>query len=133
MNRWRSIFGSVVVVGIAGCASTASTSVMDAAVQAQLRLDTQAVANAAATHNVAQLQLAVAALNRDAVAAHSAGKLTDTKLAGIGSAIAAIERVVSVSTSVKPSPTLSTTPPPAGHPKKGGGGHSGGGNGDGGD
>lgn len=147
MNRWRSsvrcslvgvaVAVAVVAVVIAGCGSSTPKSVMDAAVQGKLRIDTQAVASAAASHNVPQLELAIAALNADAVAAHNAGKLTDTKLAEIGRAIAAVQSVLNVSSSVsrtptaKPTPTPTPKPPPA-HKKKGGDGHGGGGEGGGG-
>ena len=130
---------AVVVVSLllTACGGTQpAKSAMDPNVQTQLRRDIHLLAAAAAAHDTGGAQAALAALDADTAAAHTAGKLSDAQLAQIRAAAAAVQADLTPA----PQVTVSVTPTPAATPKssntkdngKGGGGDGGGGGGGGG-
>ena len=117
------------------CSSGAATkSPIDSTVQAQLRSDLATLASAAAAHNTAAAQAALTAFDSDAAAAHTAGKLSDAKLAQIRAAEVALQADLASSTpTTSPPGTSSIAPSPSPTAGKSKGKGNGNGNGDGGD
>jgi hypothetical protein len=116
---------------VTACSSGGKTnSSIDSSVQAQLRTDVTTLAAAAAAHNTAAAQAALTALDADAAAAHTAGKLSDSKLAQIRAVEAALQADLTSSSPTTPAP-ITQSPTPTDSKSKGKG--NGNGNGDGGD
>lgn len=111
------------VMFVAACSGGTTKTAIDAPVQAQLRSDVAALAAAAASHDTAAAQAALTALDSDAAAAHTAGKLSSTKLSQIRAAEAALHADLA-SSSPTPAPTTPSSTAPAPPPKgKGAGKH----------
>jgi hypothetical protein len=128
-----TIFAALIVV--TACSNGAPTKgSIDSTVQTQLRRDIATLAAAAAAHNTAAAQAALTALDSDAAAAHTAGKLSDAKLAQIRAAEATLQADLASSSPTTPAPitpSITASPTPTDGKSKGKG--NGNGNGDGGD
>lgn len=131
----RTVLAAALLAPLSACGSDGGTTTpIAAATRIQLRHDTQALASAAAAHNLTAAHNALSTLNTDLAAAQAAGDLTDAKLAQIRAAALAVQSDLAA---LEPTPRVtvsitSTSTPTAPGPSKSKHGH-GGGDGHGGD
>lgn len=118
------------VVVITGCSANAGIGSRDVAA-GQLRYDMQALAAAAAAHDIPAAQAALATLRRDAAAVHTTRAIDDASLARILASAQTVQadlNAVSLSYTSTPSTSRTTTPvaTPKPTPTPPGYGHDGG-------
>ncbi len=116
VTHTAALFAAVILVGCGGNNPTRRAGI-DAGVQQQLRRDVAAVAAAAARHDIPAAQAALAALDADLAAAHTAGKLPAARLAQIRMAAAQVQTSLTRqadSRAVTPSPSSIIVTVPAG-------------------